>query len=70
MSSTSTIVSDLHNTGKTHRPIAKILMTYANKEGVKVVNLLDMSNGSDRSLLTRTVSWAAHNGVEIILRPV
>jgi hypothetical protein len=66
---TSTISRELANTGKTHKPMARMLMTYS-YDGKNHAQLLNMTKIEGREMAMRTLSWAANNKVEIIFRPV
>lgn len=62
---TSRITRDLH----VHKPEIRSLMTYADTQGKRVSNVLDLRDPKAVAVLVRTLKWAAHNGVEVIIRP-
>lgn len=62
---THLITKDVHE--MTHTPILRVLISYSyeNKRNAKLVTL----DSRGLALLTRTIKWAAHKGIEIIIRP-
>lgn len=51
------------------RPSPYVTMAYFNDKGRFVEIKLNLANDEDAAKLRKTAIWAAHNGIEIRIRP-
>ena len=66
MTHTAQIVKEIH---KVHTRKTRAVMSWTDTEGKRHAKILNLWEPQATELLNRTVKWASHNGIEIMIRP-